>query len=234
MKKILLTALMLFVAVGAFAQEKTLSQAEFDSVIKNAKWALNEWKGKPMRMTQMNETKAKGKHQEFSAGKTTIEFASPTVSRLTSEITSRSKTTKTESIRIGDKTYKRTGDQPWIEGTIDAKAQLKRYDPPSASMPTAENQAEKLTEYKYLGTEQLNGLTANIYAATTKIKRLSHTTNKEMLSVTKRKYWIGEDGVKLKEETLIEADGGETKIYNHFTVAWELDPAIKVEAPEIN
>ena len=232
MKSILLTALLLFGAVGAFAQEKTLSQAEFDSVIKNAKWALNEWKDKPMRMTQTNETKAEGKHQEFSAGKTTIEFVSPTVSRLINEINSGSKSTKSESIRIGGKTYKRTGDQPWVEGTTRTKA--PEPPPPPAPIQASSEEVEKLTEYKYLGTEQVNGLTANVYAVTTKIKRLNPTTNKEMLSTSTQKFWIGEDGVKFKNETLTETHGGETKIYNRFTVVWESDPTIKIEAPAIN
>lgn len=237
MKSILLAALILFGAVsGVFAQERTMSKAEFDSVIKNAKWALTEWKGKALRMTQTSESKAEGKFQEFASGKTTIEFASPTVSRLISEITSRSKTTKSESIRIGDKTYKRTGDGAWIEGTTEAKTQTKTAEPPPPPPPAlpGEDQAEKLTEYKYLGTEQLNGLTTNVYAVTMKIKRLNPTTNQETLSISTHKYWIGEDGVKLKDEDVGETRGGETNLYRRLTVVWELDPTIKVEAPTIN
>jgi hypothetical protein len=235
MKSILLAALIVFGVVGVFAQERTLTQAEFDSIIKNSKWAVPEWKGKPLRMIQTSEARAEGKFQEFSSGKTTIEFASPNVSRLRSEITSGSKTTKSESIRIGDKIYTRSGDQDWVEGTAQAKAQTKTaVPPPPPPSPVFEDQAEKLTEYKYLGTEQLNGLTANVYAVTTKIKRLNPTTNKETLSISTRKYWISKDGVKLKEEDIGETRAGETNLYRRLTVVWELDPTIKVEAPAIN
>ena len=233
MKTILLAALLLFGAVGAFAQEKTLSKAEFDSVIKNAKWELTEWKGKAVRMTQTNEAKADGKRQEFSSGKTVIEFASPTVSRLIGETTSGSKTTRTESIRIGDKTYKRTGDGAWIEGTIEAKA--RTAEPPAPPIyEVSEGEAERTTEYKYLGTEQLNGLTAKVYVATTKIKRNNPTNNQETLSISTHKYWIGEDGVKVKDENTGETRGREINIYRRLTVVWEADPTIKVEAPVIN
>ena len=233
MKSILLAALILFGTVGVFAQERTMSKAEFDSVIKNAKWALTEWKGKSSRMIQTSEARAEGKIKEFSSGKTTIEFASPTVSRLTSEITSGSKNTKSESIRIGDKTYKRSDDGAWTEGIIEAKTKTTEPPPPPPA-PVAEDQSEKLTEYKYLGTEQLSGMTANVYVVTTKIKRLSPTTGKEVLSTSTNKYWLGEDGVKLKEESIGETRGGETSIYRRLTVVWELDPTIKVEAPTIN
>ena len=233
MKSILLTALLLFSAVGAFAQEKTLSQAEFQTVIKNAKWALTEWKGKAVRMTQTSEAKAEGKIQQFSTGKTVIEFASPTVSHLITEITSSSKNTKSESIRIGDKTYKRTDNGAWIEGTIEAKA-AEPPPPPPAVLP-GDKPAEKTTEYKHLGTEQFNGLTANVYLATTKIKRVNPATNQETLATSTQKYWFNEaDGVKLKEESVNETRGGETNFSNRLTVIWELDPTIKVAAPAIN
>ena len=235
MKSILLAALIVFGVVGVSAQERTLSQAEFYSVIKNSKWALNEWKGKASRMISTSEARAEGKFQQSSSGKTMIEFASPTVSRLTSEITSDSKTTKSESIRIGDKTYKRSGDQTWVEGTTEAKAQKKTAEPPPPPpAPAAEDQAEKLTEYKYSGSEQLNGLTANVYVVTTKIKRLDPTTNKETLTMSTHKYWLSEDGVKLKDENISETRAGETNLYRRLTVVWELDPTIKVEAPVIN
>lgn len=230
MKTILLTALLLLGAVGAFAQEKTLSKAEFDSVVKNAKWALDEWKGKPLRMTQTHEAGANGKKNEFAAGKVVIDFASPTVSRSISESTS---APKTESIRIGDKTYKRIGDGAWVEGTVQAKTNAPP-PPPPAAMPPAEDQAEKIIEYKYLGTEQLNGLTTNVYVATTKTKRLNPVTNQESLSMTMEKYWLSEEGVKVKMESTGETRSPEINFYRRLTVVWQLDPTIKVEAPAVN
>jgi hypothetical protein len=231
MKSILLAALVLLGSISIFAQERTMSQTEFDSVIKNSKWALTEWKGKALRMTQTVEAKSEGKIQQSSSGKTIIEFASPTISRLITESISGSKITKSESIRIGDKTYRRSGDQDWIEGVTEVKEQRKATEPPPT--PAAENQVEKMTEYKYLGIEKLNGLTVNVYAVTTKVKRINPTTNKQTLTISTHKYWISEDGVKVKDEDTGETRG-ETNIYRRLTVAWEVDPTIKVEAPAIH
>jgi hypothetical protein len=219
--------------MGVFAQERTMSQAEFDAVIKNGKWALSEWKGKAIRMTQTSEVRREGKDQEAALGKTVIEFASPTTSHLVSEIRSESKITKSEQIRIGDKTYKRQGEGAWIEGTTEAKPAPKTTET-AASSPSANKQAERQIEYKYLGTERLNNQTASVYATIWRTKRIVEATKSEALSTTTKKYWFSEDGVKLKEDTVSETQGVDVTLYNRLTVVWELDPNIKVEAPVLN
>jgi hypothetical protein len=225
-------ALILIGAVGAFAQERTISKAEFDSVSKSSKWALTEWKGKSIRMIQTSEARSEGKIPTDASGKVILEFASPTVSRSISEIRSESKITKSESIRIGDKTYKRNGDEAWIEGTVEVKPQTKATDtkPPA---PQADEFVRQF-EYKYLGTEKLNNLTANVYAEVQTAKRIDPKTNKESVTTYTKKYWFSEDGIKLKEDTVMEFTGTDVTRYTRLTVAWELDPNIKVEAPKMN
>ena len=236
MKSFFCLALILFGTIGVFAQERTISKAEFDAVNKNALWAPTAWKGKSYRFVQTSEAKSEGKTQTAASGKVIIEFASLTESYLISEVKSGSKITKSESIRIGDKTYKRKGDEAWVEGTVEAKSSPKTAEAnasASTATSTDNTQSDSQIEYKYIGTEKLNDLNAEVYLVIQKIKRIDSATGKESLSTITQKYWFGEDGIKLKQDTVNEMRGSDISHYTRLTFNWELDPNIRIEAPKM-
>jgi hypothetical protein len=230
MRNVLCLALILFGFIGVFSQERTISKTEFEAVSKSSQWAPTAWTGKSYRMIQTNEVRSEGKIPTHSSGKTTIDFASPTVSHLITEVRSGSKIiTKSESIRIGDKTYKRNGDEAWIEGAVESGTKSKAADTKSSA--SVDDPFVRQSEYKYLGTEKLNNLTANVYLVVETAKRTDPATNQESITTSTHKYWFSKDGVKLKEDNVMETRGLETTLYTRLTVSWELDSSIKVEAP---
>jgi len=222
MKKILCIALILFGCVGVFAQEKTIEQSEFDAVYKNS---LGKWGGK-YRMTLTTQSSVEGRPQTDYSSKTTMEFALPTGSRTIYENSFGAKSTKTEKIRIGDKTYTRKEGEAWMEESSEAKSQPKDK---STSV-----EGDSQVEYKFLGSEKFNNQTANIYAKIAETKRIHPANNKETLSVATTKYWFGDGGIILKSDMEMKSRTGEAIHYSRVTQIWESDPNIKIEAPDLS
>jgi hypothetical protein len=225
MKKILCLALILFAYIAVSAQEKTITQAEFDAVHKTS---IDKWKGKSYRMVYSTQSNIEGRPEASYSSKNIIEFASPTHSRSISESTLNSKTTRTEDIRIGDKTYKRIGDGKWQEGVFQP------YTPRIENKPPVANQEESQIEYKYFGTEKLNNQTANVYVVTKKVKGINSSNNKEYLHNIVNKYWFSQDGLILKLHMEMETRTLVVTARNNLIHTWELDPNIKIEAPNLN
>jgi hypothetical protein len=226
MKKILCLALILFACTSIPAQEKTITQSEFDAMYQIS---IDNWKGKTYRMVMSSQSTVEGRLQTNYASKTIIEFVSPTVNRSISESNFNSKTTRTEAIRIGDKTYKRVGDGQWQEGAFQP------YSPKTENKPAnTSNQESSQIEYKYLGTEKLNTQTANVYAVIKKVKGVNSSNNKEYLHNIINKYWFSEDGLILKLNLEMETRTDIVTARNSLIHTWELDPNIKIEAPNLN
>jgi hypothetical protein len=235
MKKILLIALVLFAAIGVFAQEKTIEKTEFDTVFKNSFRGLSK---SPRRETRTSESSfevipqpnypanslASLQPTNITLMKTIIEFVPGIGSHMIYEFNSPSLYKKTETIIIAGKTYKREGDNEW------------REEPPVASTKsesttkTVDNQFE----YKFLGMEQFNNQNAHVYAVTETNKIISLKNNNEGLSSNITKYWFAaEDGRLLKTESKRKIRNEKTISTFNATVLYELDPNIKIEAPRI-
>jgi hypothetical protein len=224
MKSILCIGLVLFGFIGIFAQEKTIGQAEFDTVYQNSP---EKWKGKSYRMIITTQSSTEGRPQTDYSSKSIIENASTTTSRVIYENSFQSKTSNSETIRIGDKIYIREGNGVWKEGTSEVKSQ------PENKITNADNQADGQIEYKFLGTEKLGNQTANVYAKIARKKGINSTNNKETVSTTTTKYWFGEDGMILKSDMKMDSQTGEKIFHTRLTQVWELDPNIKIEAPNL-
>lgn len=224
MKCILSIGLVLFGFIGVFAQEKTIGQAEFDAVYQNSP---EKWKGKPHRMIITTQSRTEGRPQTDYSSKSIIENASTTTSRVIYENSFQSKNSNSETIRIGDKIYTREGNGAWKEGTSEVKAQ------PGNKITNTDNQADGQIEYKYLGTEKLDNQTANVYVKIARKKGINSANNKETVSTTTTKYWFGEDGMILKSDMKMDSQTGEKIFHTRLTQVWELDPNIKIEAPNL-
>jgi hypothetical protein len=226
MKTILCLAMILFAHIGVSAQEKSITQPEFDAVYKTS---FEKWKGKTYRMAFTAQSTVEGKPEAGHLSKSINEFASSTVSRSVMESTLNSKTSRIEAIRIDDKTYRRTGDGKWQEGVYQP------YSPKPENKPDgATNQEDGQIEYKYLGTEKLNNQTANVYSVIKKFKGVNSSTKKEYISTTATKYWFAEDGSILRLNMEMKSRDGIANLSFTHTSTWELDPNIKIQAPNLN
>ncbi len=224
MKSILCIGLILFGFIGVFAQEKTIEHAEFDAVYQNS---TNKWKGKTHRMIITTQSSTEGRPQTDYSSKSIIEYASSTTSRLIYENSFQSKTSNSETIRIGYKIYIREGNGAWKEGTSGVESQSEN------KIMDTDNQAEGQIEFKFLGTEKLGNQTTNVYAKIARKKLVNLTNNKETLSATTTKYWFGEDGMILKLDMKMDSQTGERIFHTRLTQVWELDPNIKIEEPNL-
>jgi hypothetical protein len=242
MKSILFIVLVLFGFIGVFAQERTISKAEFNVVFSNPnQLALIRWKGKSFRNIRTIETKVEGPKPLDQFLKSTHEFVpnyAPEsnrlyVSRFITENRIGSKTTKSESIQIGEKSYKRQDNEPWTEEAVEVKPKPTTTDT-TASPAFVSTEVERTAEYKYLGSEKINNQTANLYAVIIKTTHFNPTINEETRNTQTSKYWFNEDGVMLKEDIIWESRSKAVTFYNHRTSVWELDPNIKIEAPVVN
>ena len=224
MKNIIFAALLLFGCIGAFAQERIISQSEFETLLVNSTEKL---KGKSYRTTIDTKSSAEGRPQTDFSSKMVLEFVSPTIRHTFFESTFQTGTRINESIRIGDKVYTREGDGNWQEKTFEAVTANK------SKATVAENQDEGQPEYKYLGIEKLDNKDARVYTKISIRKSIDPATGRETSSINTTKYWFSEDGFLLKSDLVSDAKSGVMKFYTRVTQVWETDVNLNIEAPKI-
>lgn len=211
---IVLTSLMF-----TFAQEKNIDKVEFDQIRKTS---MDILRAKPHRVTTISETKVNGKtQQETRTSKTVIEVDTDK-RRVVNEQVSDQKSTKNEYIQVGNKAYQREDDGDWKE--------TKVYDRNQAgNIKTIEEESE----YKSLGTENLNGQTANIYLRTSRSKKVDEgNNNKEIVSQETVKYWVDTNGTLLKREINRQNQVGEITFNFNIVSVFEYDQIIQIDAPK--
>lgn len=224
MKNIIFAVMLLFGVISAFAQEKTISQIELETLSINSSEKL---KGKAYRMILISKSSVEGRPETDYSSKTVFEYVSPTASRFAIESTFQSVTKKNETIRIGDKVYSREGDSNWKESAYTGKTVTATKE------PGASVQLETQTEYKYLGVEKLNNQDTRLYTKVSKSKSINQTNGKETFSTTTIKYWFSEDGILLKMDRETDSNSGSMIHRTRLTQIWELDPNLSIEAPKI-
>ena len=234
MKNTFCAALILFAAIGAFAQERTISKTEFDAVYNSpTKAAPVVWHGKTWRMIITTETKAVGNDAVDASTKSVSEFAPKLKSHTISETRMGSEVKKSERIRIGDKLYKRGENGVWTAEAFEQNAKTETTG--QETSPSAEKQSKWQFEYKYLGSENLNDQPTKVYVKLMKNTGGASSTDPKRMSVeTTTKYWFNEEGTLIKEEKIIEGRNKTDSLFNRVTMIYELDSNIKIEAPVIN
>ena len=232
MKNIFCAALILFGAIGVFAQERTISQTEFLSILTHPNsMAHVVWNGKTWRRIITTETKAEGQKPLDSSTKSITEFAPGQTSRVILETRQGFKITKSEKIRIKDKIYERNGDEVWTVEAFEEKQRAETTGTTASTTP-AESKIESQIELKYLGSEVFNNQKTNVYVRIMKTKSTESSPGRASTYTTK--YWFNEDGTLLKEEKVMEVRNEKGTLYNRVTMIYELDPNIKIEAPVVN
>ena len=229
MKNIVWLLIVLFISTGVYAQEKALTQAQFDAVYQGSleAWSLDNWRGKPFRRIIITGSRLEGRPQTDYTSKSIVEYASPTDFRTVYESSLGAKKSKTESVRSGDKIYFRKDDGDWQNGTRQSPTE-------GVKPPPADKAASEDVEYKFLGTEKLGNQTAKVYAVHVKTKRINSADGQETIADTTTKYWFGEDGILLKTDMVAESRTGEKTYHTLVTQIWEADENIKIIAPTLN
>lgn len=233
MKKFLIPAFVLCVSISIFAQEKTIEKSEFDTVYKNSfrgnvSQARREIRTSESIYDSTQQIKISANVSDSvgtvsrTKSKTVMEFVPNVGTRTITDFYSGSLNKKTETIRIGDKTYKRENDGEWAEITLSAP-----LSKPEITFKDVDNQAI----YKFIGTEQFNNQTARAYTATETNKRINLKTNEEGLVTTTTKYWFAEDGRLLGMESKQESRWDKFISKYNASVLYELDPTLKLESP---
>ena len=214
MKKILCIALVLIASFGASAQERMIDKNEFEAVRKNWFKGLG---GNPHRIISITEFIADGKPETLRTTKSMTEFLPGKFHSIFE-----SESINKELIKIGDQTYTREKNGDWKKEGI------------STIRPEIDNKfklVEVQTEYKFLGTGKINNQNVNIYAVIERKRLLNTTNNRETVSIATTKYWVGNEPWFWKSETNTESQIGESKTHSRFTLIYEIDPNIKIEAP---
>lgn len=97
---------------------------------------------------------------------------------------------------------------------------------------------DRQIEYKYLGKQMLGNQNTSVYQTVEREKATLPNTKREMISTYTSKYWYGEDGAILKQESdyeyLSNPDRKDSVVHQMSTTIWEIDPKIKIERPILN
>lgn len=222
MKNILCVIMIVAGAFVAHAQEKPLTQTEFDAIYRNSLevWSLESWKGKSYRRITTTHSSTEGRPQTDYSSKSTFEYASPTAYRGVYETSFGEKKSKTESLRLGEKLYTRKDGESWKEGIYTEK-------PEPAKTPPVADAADSLVEYKFLGSERLNNQAADVYAKIVKTKRIDPSgAPADKITTSTTKYWFSKEGFLLKMDMVMESRTGEKTVRTLLTQIWEFDESI--------
>lgn len=242
MKNILALAFLLFASFGVFGQETTIKQSEFDTIFKNSfRWRS----GQPYRETRTQESVFEVLPQNDVSDvptkfippprKTLIRSVSEHVPgvgyRSVFEFDAASLKKRNETVKIGDKTYTREGENgEWTET-------ITRIVKPADAIRIRENVTVKTgieieTEYKFLGNEIFDGQNVKVYAKIENSKSIDSRNNRESHHVTTTKHFYAENGKLLKTESVKEIRGENTVGRFVAKTLYEIDPSIKITAPQ--
>lgn len=223
----LTAAFVLISGVAGFSQGEVISKAEFDAVQNSSVHPNIRWKGLNYRAVITTETTSSiGKQFDYRS-KMITEYGPSGATRSVSESRMASGEPKqSETIRIGNEMYSRIGAGPWT------RKQATNSDPtPDAQRPVSHELSSE-GEYRYLGTVEFRGKTAKLYQKTESRKTVDTKSGAETASVSTTKYWFDADGTLLRSVFKSDSKRGDMTSQTGVVMEYELDPNIRITAPE--
>lgn len=142
--------------------------------------------------------------------------------------------TKMEGIYINGKQFTRILNNPWVEETKELKPPTNNYE-----IVLGES------IYKSLGDSVLNDKKVKLYKSIETRTSINKETRDESIWYATTTYWFSESGLLVKKERILELtmkpkqkEGDttirkETKAVTKSVTITEIDPNIKIEAPQI-
>lgn len=229
MKKLILLTIVLFAGLSVFAQETVIEKAEFDKVMGASFRALMN---QPHRTTEESV-------RESSFGNSTTRIINErfgTASRSIFESESPTSKMKTETIFIDGKRFVRNQNSAWTEEkAVNAPSSTNDFE-------TVSNE----TTYKSLGEGTLNDKKVKIYKVISNRTNVHKINGNSFVWNDTTTYYFAENGQMVKSESLIEQINKpknevgsafvakETKSVTKRVKTIEIDPNIKIEAPQIS
>jgi len=213
-KFIVIVAFFVLSAVNLVGQDVAITQAEFEKIDTTSDKAAE---GKTLRRTTIMEEVVGGIVSTEKTRCNIFESIPPDRSRITDIITINGKTKKSETIRIGPRSWIRTNDGAWTKaedlyGAANAGAALVSFE-----------------SYKSKGKSKLSGVAVNEYEKVIKWKTYDSSGSRREEIITTR-IWVDKKGLCLKE--VYETENVNTNNIDRRTVTSEYNPkALKIEAP---
>lgn len=219
MSKFFCLMLVLLSFAGVFAQEKTITESEFNAIYDKAK---EKRESNPYRMTTTFKNTVEGKPESANSGTVVMESVSPTMSRIVLKTNFESESKERERVKVNDKIYTREDGAAWKQESTENRTPVNRTSGENTN-----------AEYKFIGSEMLNGQKAAVYQKTESRKRIRERDKAEINSDINTKYWFGENGDLMKVERTATVHIGDEIIHSSFNRTFEFDPNIKIETPKI-
>ena len=170
MKKVFCLTFVLLSAIGIFAQERVLEQAEFDAVMKKR---FAKFYGQPHRQTTSFADVSKDSKRAIS-WKTVRETGAARRLRTLYEFDSPTIRTRQETIIVDGKIYTRKDGGEWTEKSLASEFGNRTVR--DSKLKTVEEK----TEYKSLGTQVVFDLTASVYEKIERKKLVNEENQTEM------------------------------------------------------
>ncbi|MBX7170082.1 MAG: hypothetical protein K1X72_03920 [Pyrinomonadaceae bacterium] len=228
MKKIIAITVILLAGFNLWAQETKIEKSEFDLIMGDSFKAI---RNQPYRTIEISEsqnfagtTKTKIITERLGANSRTIyEFDSPGMS------------SKNEAIFFNGRRFKRNLEKSWIEETTEIK-------------PSAPSIYETLSNeilYYSLGDKISDEKNFKVYKTVENRKQLNKERGDESEWHIVTTFWFDQSGLLVKKERLMELTmkpkkletdtfvRKETKVITKSLSTTEIDPSIKIEAPQI-
>lgn len=229
MKRLFLFILVLAFSISVFAQETIIDKSEFDKMQVGNFQAL---RNKPHRIVEESFRESSG---GVSKNKTVIEI-NGLARYFIFESDNPTSYMKTENIYINNKRYTRKLNQNWVVEDIV----------PSGKIPFSQFETTEIESvYKNLGEKSVDGKQLKVYQSMIKRVTVNKDTSSQITSLEITDYYFDESGLMIKSESSTEmiskyqddlARGyirKEQKSTSKMTRTIEIDPKIKIEAPQI-
>ena len=218
-KNISLFSCLLFILIAfshSIAQERKITEQEMNAVGKN--WVF---KGKAYRSKKSGRSIDKKNGKTANIFNETSEYDVLGNSHTVMEIgKSVENLQRSEYFIIGKTSYDLHPTGKWRVGEVKPESEEKK-----ARRIAQYSETEKIAEHFYKGKILLNNLEVDLYESNYIEK--SKRNGKELVTVITSKRWYNSEGMPLKIETTTD-----NELSNAFSVfEFELDPAIKIEAP---
>lgn len=197
---VIATITIILASSPAFSQERTITEKEFEDVDSVATEFLKKVSYRSIGRDDTSET--------------IYESVPPDRTRLLVTKKTNGITTRTETIKIGPKTFVRKDGGTWVIPEPQGPRYAVRGDPVDA---------ERTSEYKLTSGVMFGDEKTGIYQNT------EITTSKSIgfRRVWTQRLWINEKGMMVKYESIYTDAGGT----GSYTLVYEYDPKIKIVAP---
>ncbi len=224
---VLFVALMITCSVSGYGQGEVITKAEFDGINNNSTHPNMRWNGRHFRAVITTETSATIGPQFDHKSKFVTEYGPNGATRSLHESqTGSSEARRSETIRIGDAVYSRTGNGVWSRK--DSKIQEKATE---VEQRPSSHELDVDAEYRFLGTEEFRGKTAKVYQRVETRNRVDTKSGEVVVSTSTTKYWFDAEGTMLKSVFRSDSKRKDLVSRTGVVMEYELDPAIKITAP---